>query len=66
MFERMPDSFSGVAPWILVDFRSPRRNHPEFQQGWNRKGLIDEQGNKNKAFGVMKQYYDSIVEKNNH
>lgn len=63
MFERMPDGFSGVAPWILVDFRSPRRNHPEYQQGWNRKGLIDEQGNKKKAFYVMKQYYDGMAEK---
>jgi beta-glucuronidase len=24
----------------LKDFRSPRRQNPDFQQGWNRKGLI--------------------------
>jgi len=60
MFDRMPDSFSGVAPWILVDFRSPKRNHPEYQEGWNRKGIIDEQGNKKKAFEVLKQYYRTM------
>ncbi len=34
----------GMSPWILKDFRSPRRQHPIFQQGWNRKGLISETG----------------------
>ncbi|WP_428820202.1 glycoside hydrolase family 2 protein [Microbulbifer sp. MCCC 1A16149] len=60
MFERMPEGFSGVAPWILVDFRSPKRNHPEYQEGWNRKGIIDENGNKKKAFTVLKKYYDEM------
>lgn len=57
MFKRMPDNYSGLSPWILADFRSPRRNHPEYQQGWNRKGLIDDMGNKKKAFEVLRQYY---------
>jgi len=30
----------GLSPWILKDFRSPRRQHPVYQQGWNRKGLV--------------------------
>lgn len=30
----------GVTPWILCDFRSPRRVLPNIQDGWNRKGLI--------------------------
>ncbi|WP_204902991.1 glycoside hydrolase family 2 protein [Microbulbifer mangrovi] len=60
MFERMPEGFSGVAPWILVDFRSPKRNHPEYQEGWNRKGIIDEKGNKKKAFAVLNKYYDEM------
>ncbi|WP_193164267.1 glycoside hydrolase family 2 protein [Microbulbifer hainanensis] len=60
MLKRMPDNYSGVAPWILADFRSPKRNHPVYQQGWNRKGLIDDQGNKKKAFEVLKQYYREI------
>jgi beta-glucuronidase len=62
MFKRMPDNFSGLSPWILADFRSPRRNHPIYQQGWNRKGLIDDQGNKKKAFHVLEQYYRELAD----
>jgi len=62
MFKRMPAKFAGVSPWILADFRSPRRNNPFYQEGWNRKGLFDEKGNKKKAFFVMKAYYDSIAQ----
>lgn len=65
MMKRMPSNYSGFAPWILTDFRSPRRNHPEYQEGWNRKGLIDEKGNKKKAFYVLKEYYDEIEKKYN-
>jgi beta-glucuronidase len=43
----------------LVDFRSPRRVLPQIQDGWNRKGLISEDGNKKKAFFVLKNYYDN-------
>jgi len=57
MFKRMPDNYSGLSPWILADFRSPRRNHPVYQEGWNRKGLIDDKGNRKKAFDVLRQYY---------
>lgn len=60
MMKNMPDNFIGLAPWILVDFRSPRRNHPEYQEGWNRKGLIGQNGNKKKAFDVLKSYYDEM------
>ena len=49
----------GVSPWILVDFRSPRRVLPEIQDNYNRKGLISEKGEKKKAFYVLKKYYDS-------
>ncbi|HSJ69705.1 MAG TPA: glycoside hydrolase family 2 TIM barrel-domain containing protein [Anditalea sp.] len=48
----------GMTPWILTDFRSPRRQHPEFQDFWNRKGLLSETGQKKKAFYVLKDYYD--------
>ena len=58
MFKKQfPDSFSGLSPWILADFRSPRRNNPKFQEGWNRKGLIDDKGNKKLAFYVLQQFY---------
>ncbi|WP_297761203.1 glycoside hydrolase family 2 protein [uncultured Muriicola sp.] len=49
----------GMSPWILVDFRSPRRMLPEIQDGWNRKGLISEEGKKKKAFFVLQDYYNS-------
>jgi beta-glucuronidase len=47
----------GAAPWILKDFRSPRRQHPVFQQGWNRKGLISETGVRKAAFAVLAEHY---------
>lgn len=53
------DQLKGFSPWILVDFRSPRRVLPEIQDGWNRKGLISEDGKKKKAFFVLKNYYDN-------
>ncbi|MGE5520178.1 MAG: glycoside hydrolase family 2 protein [Candidatus Dadabacteria bacterium] len=58
MMKRMPDNFVGLAPWILNDFRSPRRNNPVYQEGWNNKGLFDHRGKKKKAFYVLKHYYD--------
>jgi len=53
------DQLRGLSPWILVDFRSPRRVLPQIQDHWNRKGLISEKGEKKKAFFVLKGYYDS-------
>jgi beta-glucuronidase len=48
---------AGLSPWILKDFRSPRRQHPVFQQGWNRKGLISETGARKQAFYVLAEEY---------
>ncbi|MFM9908139.1 MAG: glycoside hydrolase family 2 protein [Chitinophagaceae bacterium] len=56
MIDKMPN-LGGMSPWILVDFRSPRRLLPEIQDGYNRKGLISNDGQKKKAFWVMKNYY---------
>ena len=53
------DQLRGLSPWILIDFKSPRRVLPEIQDNYNRKGLISEKGEKKKAFFVLKQYYDS-------
>jgi beta-glucuronidase len=47
----------GMTPWILVDFRSPRRPHPVYQNFW--KGLISENGQKKKAFYVLKDFYEA-------
>ena len=51
----------GMSPWILVDFRSPRRPLPEIQDFWNRKGLISETGRKKKAFFVLRSFYESLA-----
>ncbi|MGE9314539.1 glycoside hydrolase family 2 protein [Niabella sp. CJ426] len=59
MFKNIPN-LRGTAPWILFDFRSPFRFHPTNQDGWNRKGLVSDQGIRKKAWYLMKAYYDSI------
>jgi beta-glucuronidase len=56
MLQKIP-SWRGVTPWILCDFRSPRRPLPHVQDGWNRKGLIGENGTKKKAFYVLQKFY---------
>jgi beta-glucuronidase len=52
--------FRGTTPWILCDFRSPRRPLPVIQDGWNRKGLISQTGNRKKAFYVLKNFYENF------
>jgi beta-glucuronidase len=53
----------GMTPWILTDFRSPRRQHPVYQNFWNRKGLISETGKKKKAFFVLQDFYNQMQTK---
>jgi beta-glucuronidase len=50
----------GTTPWILYDFRCPRRLN-RYQELFNRKGLIDaERKVKKQAFGVMAEFYKRI------
>ena len=51
------DGFVGTSPWILVDFRSPRRPLKEIQDDFNRKGLLSEKGERKKAFFIVREYY---------
>ena len=51
------DGLVGFSPWVLVDFRSPKRVLPGIQDGFNRKGLISSDGVKKKAFFVLHDYY---------
>ena len=51
------DGLRGITPWILVDFKSPRRQNPVYQQFWNRKGLISNTGVKKKAYFIVQEYY---------
>jgi beta-glucuronidase len=54
-------SLRGTAPWILKDFRSPRRVLPGIQDGWNRKGLVSDRGQRKQAFHVMRAWYADKV-----
>lgn len=51
------DGLSGTTPWILKDFRSPRRVLPGIQDYYNRKGLVSDKGEKKKAFYVLREWY---------
>ncbi|HEY3579988.1 MAG TPA: glycoside hydrolase family 2 TIM barrel-domain containing protein [Pyrinomonadaceae bacterium] len=59
MLKRIP-FLRGTTPWILMDFRSPRRPLPKIQDYWNRKGLISNRGEKKKAFYVLRRYYSDL------
>jgi len=48
----------GFAPWVLMDFRSPGRNIPVLQDGFNRKGLFSEDGKKKQAFFFIQKLYE--------
>ena len=53
------DGLAGTTPWILKDFRSPRRVLPDVQDYYNRKGLFSDKGEKKKAFYVLKKWYET-------
>ncbi len=57
MARKIP-TLRGMSPWILKDFRAPRRQHPVYQQGWNRKGLISPTCRRKPAFFVLRSFYD--------
>ena len=59
MLKRIP-FLRGTCPWILMDFRSPRRPLSGIQDFHNRKGLISDRGEKKKAFYVMQSYYREL------
>ncbi len=56
---KVTPNLAGVCAWILIDYRSPTRMHPVYQQGYNRKGLLSELGERKKAWYVLNQYYKS-------
>ena len=56
MLNRIPQ-LRGMSPWILMDFRSPRRPLPGIQDGFNRKGLIGDQGEKKQSFFILQKAY---------
>ncbi len=58
MFRNIPN-LRGTAPWVLFDFRSPYRCHQTYQNGWNRKGLLSDKGQRKVAWQVMKDFHDT-------
>ena len=56
MFDTIPN-LCGVCPWLLFDYRSLGRMNQLYQKGYNRKGLISENGEKKKAWYIMNEYY---------
>jgi beta-glucuronidase len=56
MLERIPQ-LRGLSPWVLVDFRSPMRQLPGVQDGFNRKGLVSNDGQKKQAFFIVQKIY---------
>ncbi len=62
MLKKIP-FLRGTTPWLLMDFRSPRRPLAGIQDDYNRKGLVSERGKKKKAFFLMKDYYQEIKQK---
>jgi beta-glucuronidase len=68
VYERQVETFkkcpyiAGTTPWILYDFRCPRRLN-RYQEGFNRKGLIDAGREARKpAFHVMREFYAEKLE----
>lgn len=56
MLSRMPQ-LAGMTPWILMDFRSPRRALAGIQDYYNRKGLVSDRGQRKQAFYVLQRFY---------
>ena len=59
MLKRIP-FLRGTTPWILKDFRSPRRTLPGIEDYFNRKGLLSDHGEKKKAFFVLQEFYQEL------
>jgi len=56
MLRKIPQ-LAGMSPWLLMDFRSPRRLIPGVQDYHNRKGLLSDRGEKKKAFYTLQEFY---------
>ncbi len=50
----------GTTPWVLKDFRSPRRTLPGIEDYFNRKGLVSDRGEKKRAFFVLRGFYREL------
>ncbi len=56
------DYIKGMTPWILYDFRCPRRTSV-IQKYYNRKGLLNEDKTyKKPAYFIMQKFYNEIMD----
>jgi len=60
MLRKIP-SLAGMSPWVLMDFRSPRRPLTGIQDFYNRKGLISDRGQRKQAFYTLQKFYREIA-----
>ena len=64
MFSRIPN-LSGTCPWLIKDFRSPRRQLKVIQNDYNRKGVVSEFGDRKQAFYVLQKWHKKLEEEYN-
>lgn len=64
MLNRIP-ALAGMSPWVLMDFRSPRRYLAGVQDYHNRKGLISDRGQRKQAFYVVQKFYQEKAQSPN-
>ena len=60
MLEKI-DGLSGTTPWVLKDFYSPRRQLAGVQDYHNVKGVVSDNGEKKKAFFVLRDWYKRMT-----
>ncbi len=65
MLRQIP-SLAGMSPWLLMDFRSPRRPLAGIQDFHNRKGLISDRGQRKQAFYVLQKFYGEVAKSGLH
>ena len=53
------EGLAGTTPWILKDFRSPRRVLPEIQEYYNRKGVVSDDGKRKLSFDILRDWYSA-------
>jgi hypothetical protein len=56
MLEKI-DGLAGTCPWVLKDFRKPRRLLPGIQDIFDRKVLYSDQGQRKKASYILQEWY---------
>jgi beta-glucuronidase len=59
MLRRIP-ALAGMSPWVLMDFRSPRRFLVGVQDFHNRKGLVSNRGQHKRAFYILESFYREL------